>query len=122
RQCLLRRRKDRGQVRGRSDHFGTCVSRLRTASGSISCASGSDAVSQPVAAGYQYWDGDAGRDRDAREYVPRSELSPSKGGALQETAASIPSHLPSARDMGGQDGDRTFPEAVQRVNLVRLVR
>jgi len=23
---------------------------------------------------YQYWDGDAGRDRYAREYVPRSEL------------------------------------------------
>jgi len=31
---------DRRRVRGRSVHFGTCASRRRTVSGSISCASG----------------------------------------------------------------------------------
>jgi hypothetical protein len=40
----------KGWVAGRSANFGTCRSRLRTVSGSISRASGSSAVSRPAAA------------------------------------------------------------------------
>jgi hypothetical protein len=59
--------------------------RLRTASGSISCelvkcGKPSYCCASGLRHGpytylrYQYWDREAGRDRYAREYIPRSEL------------------------------------------------
>src|SRR4029450_11977724 len=78
---------DKGWGGARSVLFGTCASRLRTASGSISCGSVSSAAKPSCHCAsrlrhgpytflrYQSWDGAAGRDRYAREYVPRSELT-----------------------------------------------